>query len=248
MDSVPQTDAPVLSSMSFVYPMFNEKDNIETAVRESLLIGPRLAREVEIVIVNDASTDGSGEIADCLSREHPEVRVIHHEQNRRLGGALKTGFAAAWKDWILYIDSDLPVDLNEALAAVPMTANADMVIGWRRTRAESLRREVISKGYNLMIRGIFNLHVRDVNFAFKLFKRSFYEKSRLTSEGSFIDAELLLEMRRAGARIAEIGMNYYPRVAGVSTLSSNAVIFKTLAEMFRYRLLGYARPYDRSRR
>ena len=63
MDSVPQTDAPLLSSMSFVYPMFNEKDNIGTAVRESLLIGPRLAREVEIVIVNDASTDGSGEIA-----------------------------------------------------------------------------------------------------------------------------------------------------------------------------------------
>ena len=121
--------------MSFVYPMFNEKDNIETAVRQSLRIGPRLAREVEIVIVNDASTDGSEEIADCcLSREHPEVRVIHHEKNRRLGGALKTGFAAAWKDWILYIDSDLPVDLNEALGAVPMTAKADMVIGWRRTR------------------------------------------------------------------------------------------------------------------
>ena len=194
--------------------MFNEKDNIETAVRQSLRIGPRLAREVEIVIVNDASTDGSGEIADCLSREHPEVRVIHHEKNRRLGGALKTGFAAAWKDWILYIDSDLPVDLNEALAAVPMTAKADIVIGWRRTRAESLRREVISKGYNLMIRGIFNLHVRDVNFAFKLFKRSFYEKSRLTSEGSFIDAELLLEMRRAGARIAEIGMKLLPSRGG----------------------------------
>jgi cellulose synthase/poly-beta-1,6-N-acetylglucosamine synthase-like glycosyltransferase len=87
MDSVPPTDAPLLSSMSFVYPMFNEKDNIETAVRESLRIGRRLAREVEIVIVNDASTDGSAEIADCLSREHPEVRVIHHEQNRK---ALKT--------------------------------------------------------------------------------------------------------------------------------------------------------------
>ena len=69
--------------MSFVYPMFNEKDNIETAMRESLRIGRRLAREVEIVIVNDASTDRSGEIADCLSQEHLEVRVIHHEQNRR---------------------------------------------------------------------------------------------------------------------------------------------------------------------
>jgi hypothetical protein len=69
---------------------------------------------------------------------------------------------------------------------------------------------------------------------------------RLTSEGSFIDAELLLEMRRAGARIAQIPLNYYPRVAGVSTLSGSAVIFKILQEMFRYRLFGYAQPYDRS--
>jgi glycosyltransferase involved in cell wall biosynthesis len=236
-----------LSGLSFVYPMFNEAKNIETAVRESLAMGSRVANSLEIVIVDDASTDDSGLIADRLSRIHPEVRVIHHEQNRGLGGALKTGFAGARLDWILYIDSDLPVDLNEAEKAFPLASTADMVIGWRRSRAESLRREIISKVYNLMIRAVFNLHVRDVNFAFKLFKRSFYQKVRLTSEGSFIDAELLLEMRRAGARIAQIPLNYYPRVAGVSTLSGSAVIFKILQEMFRYRLFGYAQPYDRSR-
>jgi len=239
--------AALLSSLSFVYPMFNEAENIETAVRESLRIGSRMSEDVEVVVVDDASTDGCGEIADRLSRENPEVRVIHHPENRRLGGALKTGFAAAAKDWILYIDSDLPVDLNEGLAALPLAGEADMVIGWRRTRAESARREVISKVYNLMIRAVFNLHVRDVNFAFKLFKKAFHDKVHLTSEGSFIDAELLLEMRRAGARIVEIPMNYYPRAAGVSTLSSNAVIFKILKEMFRYRVLGSASSHDRSR-
>jgi glycosyltransferase involved in cell wall biosynthesis len=248
MNSVSQADAALLSSLSFVYPMFNEAENIETAVRESLRIGSRMARDIEIVIVDDASTDGCGEIADRLGREHPEVRVIHHAQNRKLGGALKTGFGAALKDWILYIDSDLPVDLAEAFAALPLAAEADMVIGWRRTRAESLRREIISKVYNLMIRIVFNLRVHDVNFAFKLFKRSLYEKVRLTSEGSFIDAELLLQMRRAGACIAEMPMNYYPRAAGVSTLSSNAVIFKILQEMFCYRVFGCAQPHDRSHR
>jgi glycosyltransferase involved in cell wall biosynthesis len=196
--------------------MFNEAENIEETVRQSLGIGPRIADKLEIVIVDDASTDNSGNVADRLSETHPELRVVHHEKNRGLGGALKTGFATAQMDWILYTDSDLPVDLNEALAAFPLAAAADMVIGWRRTRAESLRREIISKVYNLMIRGLFNLHVGDVNFAFKLFKRSLYQKVRLTSEGSFIDAELLLEMRRAGARIVEVPLNYYPRVAGVS--------------------------------
>jgi glycosyltransferase involved in cell wall biosynthesis len=239
--------AALLSGLSFVYPMFNEAENIETVVRESLRIGSRMSEDVEVVVVDDASTDGCGEIAERLSREHPEVHVIHHPENRRLGGALKTGFAAASKDWILYIDSDLPVDLKEGLSAIPMAAEADMVIGWRRTRAESVRREVISKVYNLMIRAVFNLHVRDVNFAFKLFKKAFYDKVHLTSEGSFIDAELLLEMRRVGARIQEIPMNYYPRSAGVSTLSSNAVIFKILKEMFRYRVLGSASSHDRRR-
>jgi glycosyltransferase involved in cell wall biosynthesis len=247
MKSLSHIGATLLSSLSFVYPMFNEAENIETCVRESLKYGARMAKSFEIVVVDDASTDGCGQIADRLSQEHPEVRVIHHEKNRRLGGALKTGFAAAKNDWILYIDSDLPVDLNEALAAIPLTEKADVVIGWRRTRAESIRREIISKVYNLMIRTVFDLHVRDVNFAFKLFKRSFYQQVRLTSEGSFIDAELLLELRRAGARLNEIGMNYYPRVAGVSTLSSNSVIFKILGEMTRYRLFGYAQPHDRSR-
>ena len=139
-------------------------------------MGSRVANELEIVIVDDASTDDSGKIADRLSAIHPEVRVLHHEENRGLGGALKTGFSAAQMDWILYIDSDLPVDLNEAVAAFPLTATADLVIGWRRTRAESLRREIISKVYNLMIRSVFNLHVHDVNFAFKLFRRSCISK------------------------------------------------------------------------
>jgi glycosyltransferase involved in cell wall biosynthesis len=245
MSLLSSASVTILSGLSFVYPMFNEAENIEKAVRASLAIGPRVANKLEIVIVDDASTDDSGKIVDRLSESHPELRVVHHERNRGLGGALKTGFAMARMDWMLYIDSDLPVDLNEALAAFPLAGSADMVIGWRRTRAESVRREIISKVYNLMIRGLFNLHVHDVNFAFKLFKRSLYEKVRLTSEESFIDAELLLEMRRVGARIVELPLNYYPRVAGLSTLSGNAVIFKILAEMFRYRIFGYAQPYDR---
>jgi glycosyltransferase involved in cell wall biosynthesis len=245
MSLLSSVSVTILSGLSFVYPMFNEAENIEKAVRASLAIGPRVAKKLEIGIVDDASTDDSGKIVDRLSESHPELRVVHHERNRGLGGALKTGFAMARMDWMLYIDSDLPVDLNEALAAFPLASSADMVIGWRRTRAESVRREIISKVYNLMIRGLFNLHVHDVNFAFKLFKRSLYEKVRLTSEGSFIDAELLLEMRRVGARIVELPLNYYPRVAGLSTLSGNAVIFKILAEMFRYRIFGYAQPYDR---
>ncbi len=233
----------MINSLSIVYPMYNEKDNIRTAVSEAIRVGYTIAPDIEIIVVNDASTDGSAEIVDKLSRECPELRVLHHTTNRKLGGALKTGFAAVSKEWVLYMDSDLPIKMDDALQAVPLAEDADIVIGWRISRAESWRREVMSKAYNSLIQHVFDLHVKDVNFAFKLFRKSFLRQIVLTSEGSFIDAELLLEMSRVGARIAEIGFNYYPRVAGVSTLAGNRIILKILVEMLHYRLEAYGKRY-----
>ena len=238
----------MLTSLSIVYPMYNEEENIATAVSEALRVGYQMAPQLEIVIVNDASTDRCGEIADELAREHPEVLVVHHPRNRKLGGALRSGFGASHHEWILYMDSDLPIKMDDALQALPLAENADMVIAWRISRAESKRREVMSWVYNRLIRWGFGLRVRDVNFAFKLFKRSFYQQIQLCSEGSFIDAELLLEMNRVGARLAELPMNYYPRVAGVSTLSSWGVVGKILQEMTLYRTLNWLPKAARARR
>lgn len=221
--------------------MYNEKDNITIAVDEALRVGYQIAHELEIVVVDDASTDGSGRIVDEMAEMHPELCVVHHIRNRKLGGSLKTGFAAATKEWILYMDSDLPIRMDDALEAVPLARDADIVIGWRKSRAESWRRELMSKVYNRLIRVAFGLKVKDVNFAFKLFKRHLLDEILLTSEGSFIDAELLLEMRRVGARFAEIGMEYYPRVAGVSTLAGNRVVIKILQEMLQYRLEAHGK-------
>lgn len=224
----------MISSLSFVFPMYNELGNLERTVREATEIGRRITPDLEIVVVDDASTDGSGELADRLATENPHLKVVHHPENRKLGGALKTGFAAATRQWVLYIDSDLPIRMEDALGAVPLTDEADMVIGYRINRCEGPRREFMSWCYNRLIRLLFGLKVRDVNFAFKLFRREVLRHVRLESEGSFIDAELLLETRRAGFRIAEIGLNYYPRVAGTSTLASSGVVWKILQEMLRY--------------
>ena len=224
----------VISSLSFVLPMYNEKDNIEKMVAGTLSVGKFVASEFEVVIVDDASTDGSGRIADRLAAEHPEVRVVHHRKNRKLGGALRTGFYAASKEYVLYMDSDLPVKMEDIPPALERLGGADMLIGYRISRAEGVRRAVMSFVYNRMIRVLFGLKVKDVNFAFKLFRRSLLDCITLESEGSFIDAELLIEARRVGARMAEHGFNYYPRVAGVSTLSGMGVVLKIFGEMAGY--------------
>ena len=235
---------PWLRSLSIVFPMYNEKENIGTAVAEALRVGALITPDLEIIVVDDASTDGSGPWLDRLAEEHPQVRPIHHKVNRKLGGALKTGFAATTKEWILYMDSDLPIRMEDALDAVHLAKEADIVIGWRKSRAESWQRAVMSLVYNRLVRIVFGLRVRDVNFAFKLFRRSLYEKILLTSEGSFIDAELLLEVRRQGVSIAEIGMEYHPRVAGESKLSGFGVILKILSEMLRYRMKRYGESHE----
>lgn len=222
-------------SLSFVYPVYNEIENLPRLVPETQRIAEGLFADYEIVLVDDGSTDGSGALIDQLAARYPCVRAVHHRRNRGLGAAITTGLAHATKDLVLYMDSDFPVSWQDAraiLAAIP--PEADLVIGNRQGRAEGPRREIMSWTYNRMIRWGFGLKVRDVNFAFKLIRGSLLRQMRLRSEGSFIDAEILLEARRLKARIVEVPIHYHTRVAGQSTAASNAVVLRILGEMWRY--------------
>lgn len=233
-----------LPGLSFVFPMFNEAGNIRRCVAEARLAARELAYEYEIIIVDDASTDESGQIADRLALEHPEVRVIHHRVNQRFGGALRTGFAAATKEWVLYTDSDLPIRILDATAALPIVSSAEIVIGFRVGRCDGVWRRLMSLVYNRLIRLVFGLRVRDVNFAFKLFRRSVLSRVALSAEGGFIDAEFLLEARKGGARIVELGLTYQPRLAGKSTLASTTAVLNVLKDMWSYYCANRERPFS----
>jgi glycosyltransferase involved in cell wall biosynthesis len=214
--------------------MYNEEAYARRAVAAARAALETAIPDWEIVIVDDASTDGTAAVADALAREDPRVRVIHNPRNRRLGGALRAGYAAATKDLVFYTDADLPVDLAELPRAVRLLdyQQADVVAAYRFDRtSEGLVRALYTLCYNHLIRTLFGLRVRDVNFAFKLFRRSVLEKFTLTSEGSFIDAEFLLRARKAGCVIIQIGLDYFPRTRGTSTLGSVPVILAILRDM-----------------
>jgi glycosyltransferase involved in cell wall biosynthesis len=222
-------------TISVVVPMYNEEAyvrRIVDAVRAALRdLG---GEGHEIILVNDASTDRTATLADEISREDPSVTVLHNDRNRRLGGSLRRAYAAATKDLILYTDADLPFDLMELPRAVRLLdyQQADVLSAYRFDRtSEGVLRTLYTLAYSALIRTLFSLRLRDVNFSFKLFRRSLLDKIELRSEGSFIDVEFLLRARKAGAAIIQIGVDYFPRSRGVSTLASPSVILGILREM-----------------
>jgi len=226
-------------SVSVVYPMFNEEENIERAVHFAQAVLTDMTCDYEILIVNDASTDRSSEIAEALAQSNSCVKVFHHERNLKLGGTLRTGFSKATKELIFYCDSDLPVDLLELARAVRIMefTKSDIVSAFRFDRtAEGFVRTVYSVAYNLLIRFLFPLRVKDINFSFKLFKREMLDKVVLESEGSFIDAELLIKSKLHGFKITQFGVDYFPRNRGASTLASPDVIIKMVRELVAFRV------------
>ena len=226
-------------TISVFFPMWNEQEYINRAVdaaREACqqLIDDGEVSDYEILIVDDASTDATPRIADELADADPHVRVVHHPKNRKLGGSVKTGFTEAKGDLVLYTDADLPFDMAELKRACRLLRiyEADLICAYRFDRTgEGFQRVIYSAIYNLLVRGFFGVRVRDVNFAFKLVRRSVLDGMTLTSEGSFIDAELVVRAVKSGKQMVQFGVDYFPRTRGVSTLSSPAVIVKILQEM-----------------
>lgn len=225
-------------SFSVIVPLYNEEENV-TPLIETILKELRvLPQFIELVLVDDGSKDRTASLVLDYAKQDKRIRLVQHDRNRGLGAAIRTGLRAAQGDLILYTDADLPFDFSLIPQLYAMAATDRVIAGGRLNRGEGARRWILTKGYNLLIRVLFGLRIRDVNFACKIIPRHLAQTMRLNSEGSFIDAEMLLEAQRAGLRIVEFPMVYYPRTRGQSTLSRPGVILGILSEMASY----YFRP------
>lgn len=223
--------------------MWNEEAYIHRAVGyakdecERLLQAGEIL-DYELIVVDDASTDSTPQLADELAANDPHVKVVHHPVNRKLGGSMKTGFAAATGDIVLYTDADLPFDMAEVGHALRLMRyyEADIVSAYRHDRTgEGSSRAIYTFFYNLLIRRLFGVRMRDINFAFKLAKTEIFQHIQLQSEGSFIDAELIISAKKLGYEVIQFGVDYFPRTRGESTLASAGVIKKIVKEMFQLR-------------
>jgi glycosyltransferase involved in cell wall biosynthesis len=230
----PPAAARPARSVSLVVPMFNEEKSVARLLDVAIPALEEHADDWEIVLVDDGSRDATLSLAQTRAEKESRLRVIAHASNRGLGGTLRTGFEAARRDWVLYSDCDLPWDFAETgrLFRAAEITGADVVSAYRLDRTgEGVLRSLYSFVYNGLVHLLLGIVLRDVNFSCKLIRRSLLDTLRLKSEGSFIDAELLGRCVARGAVIQQVGLDYFPRTRGLSTLSSPRTVLTILREM-----------------
>jgi glycosyltransferase involved in cell wall biosynthesis len=230
--------------LSYFFPAHNEEANIEGLVAEALETLPTLAETFEIIAVDDGSKDRTGEIADRLAAEHPDVvRVVHHNPNRGYGGALRSGFETSRYDLLAFTDGDRQfrvADLGRLTERMAGSDHPDVVVGYRIKRADPFVRIAYARTYKLANRILFGLRVTDVDCACKLFRREALEGVRVESGGAFFSAELLNKIRQADRSIAEVGVPHYPRTAGSPTGAKPSVVWRAVKDFWMLRLRLWA--------
>lgn len=209
----------VAKGISVVLPAFNEEENVDRCIETIFTSFVQLGLvNYEIIFVNDGSTDGTGAKADVWARRDTRVKVIHHQTNLGYSMALNSGFSAAKMPFVFYTDSDNQFDIREIALLLDHIDTHDIVTGFRVYRFDPFTRLILSWGFNLLVRIIFRLRAKDIDCAFKLFRKEVLERIHIESKQFFVDAELLAKARYLGFKIMEVPVRHYPRTAGRSTV------------------------------
>lgn len=224
-------------SISFVLPMFNESENIERTVGTIKSLAATITLDYEIVIVDDASTDTSADIVRTMADRDAAVKLYRLEKNSKFGGAFAEGFRRASKEVIMYMDSDMPVGEEDIRASFQLIAEADIVTGYSTVKkGDTLRRRIISRVYNFMVRSLFGLDIRDINSGYKIVRRDLVRDITFISRSPFVDVELFLWAGRKGARVTQFPLVFRPRSGGRSHIARLPVIWATFVDMIGVRM------------
>jgi glycosyltransferase involved in cell wall biosynthesis len=225
--------APV--SISVFFPCYNEQDNVKRTVEQALAVLRKLDADFEVIIVDDGSSDATGQIADEISRRDSCVKVVHHHPNLGYGAALQSGFKTATKKLVFYTDGDGQFDISEMPPLLPLMSQYDIVSCYRLNRRDNLIRKFNGWAWTKLVCFLFDIKIRDIDCAFKLYKREIFESIQMSSLGALISAEILARAARKGYSITQKGVHHYPRTAGAQTGANLKVILRAFKELFKLR-------------
>ena len=222
-----------VDSLSVFFPCYNEQDNIRRVCESATKVLGSLGVDYELILVDDGSTDHTPQIVDAIAAADLRVRVIHHPTNAGYGSALQSGFRAATKTLVFYTDSDGQFDLSELPPLLPLMNRYDIVSCFRLNRREGLNRKFNAWCWTRLVCLLFRMQIKDINCAFKLFKRQMFDDMELWSTGALINAEILARATRHGYSITQVGVHHFPRTRGRPTGAHPRVIFRAFRELVK---------------
>jgi glycosyltransferase involved in cell wall biosynthesis len=227
----------MLPELSLVLLSYNEERNIEKAVSSADTIGRKVAKKYEIVVSHyEGSTDRTWEILNVLKKKYKRMRIVHQPREQKgYGVGLRLGLRAARYAHVFYTDADNQFNLEEITRLLPYVEQFDIVSGYRMKRRDPFGRILTSKVYNVLLRIIFGLKVRDVDSAFKIYRKKVIDAISINAKHGIVDAEILIKARNLGFRIKEVPVHHYARHAGVSNYGTGFiklnVVTTALSEM-----------------
>lgn len=230
--TMPETPVHRLpGSLSLVLPAYNEQENIRVVVEQALEVLPGYTDTFEIIPVNDGSSDRTGAILEELAREDDRVRPVSYKTNKGYGGAVSSGFKASRYDYVMFMDADRQFKIDDIAMLSPFVGTYDIVAGFRMERSDPLHRRINAEVFNIAVRILFGVHLRDLDCAFKIFRGDQLRSLNLISNGALINCEMQAKLRRHGATLVQVGVHHYPRVAGSSTGGNLKVILKAMRDI-----------------
>jgi glycosyltransferase involved in cell wall biosynthesis/putative flippase GtrA len=221
-------------SLSVVLPAYNEEAVIASTVEQALRALEGLVEDFEILVVNDGSSDRTGEIVAALAACDARIRLITHPVNQGAGAALVSGFVQASGTYTFYMDSDGQFDIADLGWCLPYLGTYDGVFGYRLDRQDSWMRRLNAWGWNRLVRVVFNMQVRDIDCAFKIFRTAYFRQVVLEARGALLLTEVVYKFLRAGYRYTQVPVRHLPREAGQATGARLSVIARAFQELFFY--------------
>src|SRR4030043_1470765 len=222
-------------SISVFFPCYNEQDNVERTVEQAIAVLKQLGADFEVIIVDDGSSDATGQIGDEISRRDNRVKGVHQPTNLGYGAALQSGFKAATKTFVFYTDGDGQFDIGELPPLLPLMSRFDIVSCYRLNRQDNLIRKLNGWAWTKLVCFLFNMKIRDIDCAFKLYKKEIFDNIQMSSSGALIDTEILARAPHKGSSFTQKAVHHYPRTAGAQTGANLKVILRAFKELFRLR-------------
>jgi glycosyltransferase involved in cell wall biosynthesis len=223
-----------LPGIAVALPAYNEAESLPRTVPPVVEALRKVTDDFEVVVVDDGSRDRTADVVRELTQRYPEVRLVQHPVNLGYGAAVWTGITSGQKDFIFFTDADGQFDIAELSRFVPHTSEYDLIIGYRAPRRDPPVRLVNAFGWKMFVTLLFGYVARDIDCAFKLFRREVLDQVYVDSRGAAFSAEFLIKARDQGFKIKELPVTHLPRKAGSPTGNRPDVILRAFREMFAF--------------